>query len=101
VRWEAVDARSARATLVDGAVAITMLFGFNGEGLIETVRAEARGRTVGNQVIPTPWQGRFWNYRERGNMQVPLEAEVAWLLPEGEKPYWRGRIIAIAYEFAR
>jgi hypothetical protein len=34
-------------------------------------------------------------------MQIPLEGEVAWLLPEGPKPYWRGRITDIAYELAR
>lgn len=101
VRWEEGGARSARATLVDGSVSVTMLFSFNGDGTIETVRAEARGRTVGDQVIPTPWQGRFWNYQQRGGMQVPLDGEVAWLLPEGAKPYWRGRIADIVYEFVK
>lgn len=101
VRWEALDAWSARATLTDGSIALAMIFTFDDSGTIETVRAEARGRTVGKQVIPTPWQGRFWNYQERGGMRVPLEGEVAWLLPEGAKPYWRGRITWIEYEFAR
>ncbi|WP_334189482.1 DUF6920 family protein [Noviherbaspirillum sp.] len=101
VRWDAVDDRRARGTLVDGPLTLAMLFTFNDEGLIDTVRAEARGRTVGDRIIPTPWQGRFWNYQERGGMVVPLEGEVAWLLPEGEKPYWRGRIAEIRYEFAR
>lgn len=101
VRWEALDARSARATLTDGAIALTMLFSFNDLGGLETVEAEARGRTVGKQVIPTPWHGRFWNYQERGGMQVPLDGEVAWLLPEGAKPYWRGRIAEIEYEFTQ
>jgi hypothetical protein len=100
VRWEAVDDRSAYATLTEGDISITMLFTFNEQGLIETVRAEARGRTVGDKVVPTPWQGRFWNYQERGGMRVPLDGEVAWMLPEGAKPYWRGRITEIAYEFA-
>lgn len=100
VRWDAHDARSARATLTDGPVSITMLFTFSNFGGIETVKAEARGRTVGQQVIPTPWQGRFWNYQERGGMLVPLEGEVSWLLPEGEKTYWRGRILEIEYELA-
>jgi hypothetical protein len=71
------------------------------EGLIEAVRADARGRTVGGEVVPTPWQGRFWNYEERCGMRVPLYGEVAWMLPEGEKPYWRGRITEIACDFAR
>lgn len=101
VRWEAVDDRSARATLTEGSIALTMLFTFSAQGLIDTVRAEARGRTVGGKVVPTPWRGHFWNYGERGGMRVPLDGEVAWLLPEGAKPYWCGRITEIAYEFAR
>jgi hypothetical protein len=101
VRWEAVDDHSAYATLEEGDISITMLFAFNEEGLIDTVRAEARGRAVGDEVVPTPWQGRFWNYEERGGMRVPLDGEVTWLLAEGEKPYWRGHITEISYEFAR
>ena len=34
-------------------------------------------------------------------MQVPVDGEVAWLLPQGPKPYWRGRITDIAFQFAR
>jgi hypothetical protein len=101
VRWEAADDRSAYATLTEGTTSITMLFAFDEQGLIESVGTEARGRTVGGEVVPTPWQGRFWNYEERGGMQVPLDGEVAWLLPEGPKPYWRGTIAEIDYEFAQ
>ena len=101
VRWEAVDERSAYATLTEGNISITMLFTFDEQGLIESVGTEARGRAVGGEVVPTPWQGRFWNYEERGGMRVPLDGEVAWLLPEGPKPYWRGSIAEIDYEFAQ
>lgn len=99
VRWEEVDAQSARATLTDGAISVTMAFTFNDRGLIESIRAESRGRAVGKETIPTPWQGRFWNYQRRDGMTVPFEGEVAWLLPEGAKPYWRGRIEDLAYHF--
>jgi hypothetical protein len=34
-------------------------------------------------------------------MRVPLEGWGAWLLPEGAKTYWRGRITRVSYEFAR
>ncbi len=98
VRWEEVDARSARAILVDGEISLMMVFTFDDEGLIETVRAENRGRIVGSQVIPTPWQGRFGNYQIQSGMLVPLDGEVAWLLTDGAKPYWRGRIQRIEYE---
>ncbi len=101
VRWESIDDRSAHATLTEGSLSVTMLFTFNDSGLIETVRAEARGRMVSGEIVPTPWQGRFWNYSERDGMRVPLDGEVAWLLPTGAKPYWRGQITEIAYEFTQ
>src|SRR5215211_3190819 len=78
VRWEAAGDRSARATLAEGDAEITMLFTFDDRGFIETVRAEARGRTVGGENVPTPWRGSFWNYEVRGGMLVPLDGEVAW-----------------------
>ena len=101
VRWEDADDRSAYATLHEGNHAIRMLFKFDGRGLIDTVRAEVRGRVVGDEIVSTPWRGRFWNYQERGGMIVPLDSEVAWLPPEGEKPYWRGHITEISYELAQ
>jgi hypothetical protein len=67
--------------------------------LIDSVHAESRWRTVNGELIATPWEGRFWNYGWRDGMRVPLEGEVAWLLPEGVQPYWRGRIESISYEF--
>jgi hypothetical protein len=101
VSWEAVDERSAYGTLADGDIVLTMLFTFNDQGLIDTVEAEKRGRTVDGEIVPTPWRGRFWNYEEREGMLVPTDGEVAWLLPESEKPYWRGHISDIEYDFAQ
>jgi hypothetical protein len=49
VHWKAVDDFSSRATLKDGKTAVTLLFRFDENGLIESVRAEARGRTIGAQ----------------------------------------------------
>jgi len=101
VQWRPVDERSAQATLSDGTIGVTLLFIFAEAGFIETVRAEARGRLEGERIVPTPWYARVWNYQERGGMLVPLDGEVAWVLPEGIRPYWRGHLEDIAYEFAR
>ena len=100
VLWDAVDDRSARATLKDGDLTLTLLFRFNDEGLIDTVRAESRAMLVGGKVAHAPWQGRSWNYAICDGMRVPLDSEAAWLLPEGAKPYWRGHITKLSYEFA-
>lgn len=101
VQWDAADAQSARATVVDGALSVSMVFTFDDEGLIRSVRADARGRTVGGRIVPTPWEGKWSDYQWRHGMRVPITGEVAWLLPEGRKPYWRGTITELRYEFAR
>src|SRR6202171_5045931 len=62
VRWDAVDDHSARAPLEDGDVIVTLLFRFGEDGLIDTARADARGRLVGATAVPTPWQGGVWEY---------------------------------------
>jgi hypothetical protein len=99
-QWEAVDDKSAKATLRDGDISVTMLFRFNENSLIESVRAEARGRTLAGKVIPTPWEGRWTSYELRNGMITPAEGEVAWMLPDGPKPYWRGRITRLNHEFS-
>jgi hypothetical protein len=99
VRWEAVDDRSAFATLNDGPISLTMLFRFNDDGLVESVRADARGRAVGKSIVMTPWEIQVSDYQERDGMRVPLRGEVAWIIPQGAKPYWRGEIKKIAYEY--
>lgn len=100
VRWEAVDDNAARATLVDQTISVTLLFRFGENGLIDSVLAQARGRMVGKSIVMTPWEGRWTNYQERNGMQVPMTGEVAWLTPQGRKPYWRGTIKSLTYEFA-
>lgn len=97
MQWEPIDAHNARATLVDGDVRLSMTFHFGANGLIETIRAEDRGRAVGDRVIPTPWEGRMFDYQRRNGLLVPVQGEVAWITPEGRLPYWRGTITELKY----
>ena len=97
VRWEAINDISARATLTDGAATVTLVFQFNAEGTIDTVRAEARYR---DKLTAMPWGGRFWEYSVCNGMLIPLEGEVGWEYPEGTRLYFKGRTTEIHYEFA-
>lgn len=101
VRWEPIDDVRASATLTDGANTARLVVEFDAQGLISSVSSEARYREVRGVQVATPWQGRFWDYQPHDGMLIPLEGEVAWLLPDGPKPYWRGRIRRIQYEYAR
>ncbi|MCH8529592.1 MAG: hypothetical protein LAT65_01945 [Saccharospirillum sp.] len=97
VTWHAIDDHSARATLTDQGITVSLTLSFNEAGLIDEVYSEARYRDVDGEQVATPWQGRFWEYERRDGLLVPLSGEVAWLLPEGPKPYWRGRMTDIHY----
>lgn len=97
--WTPVNDSAARATLVDRGTSVSVVFGFGADGLIVTMRAEGRDRIVDGVSTTLPWTGRFWNYMRRHGMRVPLNGEVAWELPEGPSPYWRGRVETISYDF--
>lgn len=99
VRWAAVDDNSAHATLVDGPLALTLLFRFNDAGLIDSFRAEARGAMVGKEMVTLPWEGNWSNYQVRDGMTVPLAGEVAWMHQEGRRAYFLGSVTSLAYQF--
>ena len=100
VQWAAVDSTSANATIVDGSVTLTLLFHFNDAGLIDSVRAEARGGMVGNELVMRPWECGLSNYQARDGMTVPLSGEAAWVRPDGRKTYFRGSVKTLSYEWA-
>jgi hypothetical protein len=100
VRWEAVDDHSANATVVDGALTLTLLFRFNDAGLIGSFRAEARGGMVDKKMVMAPWEGIWSNYQTRNGVQVPFSGEVAWVRSEGRKPYFIGTVTALTFELS-
>jgi hypothetical protein len=100
VRWEAVDDRSAYATLEEGDITLTMLFTFDEQGLIDTVRAEARGRAVGDEIVRRP--GRVASGTTKSVVACKCLSTARWPgCRRGEKPYWRGHITELDYEFQR
>jgi hypothetical protein len=101
VRWQGVNDHSAQATLRDGTAQVTLLFTFNDLDLITSVKAEARGRLVGKQVVATPWQAVVSDYQQQNGMLVPMQGEVSWVTAEGLRPYWRGHVREIVYSFPR
>jgi hypothetical protein len=100
VIWEAVGEHSANASIVDGPLTLKLLFRFNDADLIDSVHADARGSMVDNQVVMMPWECRMSNYAVRDGMTVPLTGEAAWMWSDGRKPYFRGTIQSLTYDFA-
>ena len=100
VHWEPIDDTSARASLADGDLSVSLVFLFDETGLIHRVQSTGRYRAVDGAMVQTPWEAVFSNYKERGGMRIPVQGEVAWSLPEARAPYWRGRITDVLYKFS-
>ncbi len=92
VTWEPMDPTHARATLRDGRSTASLEFEFNDRGEIVRTATPTCGRDVDGVAVPTPWGGRYWNYVRVGDVMVPQEGEVAWLLLKEEMPYWRAQM---------
>jgi hypothetical protein len=101
VQWAAVDGTSAKATIVDGSVTLTLLFHFNDAGLIDSVRAEARGAMVGKEMLMRPWECGLSDYQQQDGMLIPMAGEAAWVRPDGRKTYFKGAVTSLRYEVAR
>jgi hypothetical protein len=97
VRWESINDTSAHATLTDGGTTVSLVFNFNSEDVIDTIRSEGRYR---DKLTAMPWVGRFGEYSTRNGMLIPLEGEVGWEHPEGLRLYFMCRITELNYEFA-
>jgi hypothetical protein len=98
IRWEPIDDSSARATLSDSGITLSMDVHFGEQGEIVRVEAE-RLRDVNGHGVPTPFVGHVHRYERVDGMMIPIEGEVEWILPEGRFSFWRGRITDAKYDY--
>ncbi|MCB6180131.1 hypothetical protein LHP98_18605 [Rhodobacter sp. Har01] len=99
VTWTAVDATSARATMTDGPLTLTLLFRFGADGLVASIHADARAATVDGASVMLPWECRMSDYRPQAGMVVPMTGEVLYLTEQGERSYFHGTVTRIGYAF--
>jgi hypothetical protein len=98
VMWSPIDGETARATLADHGLSVWIDFHIGKRGDIVATSTE-RFRDVDGKTVLTPWTGAFGEYDRLDGMMVPRQGEVAWTLPDGSFPYWRGRILEAQYQF--
>lgn len=100
VLWTAVDGSFASATMTDGPTTVTMLFRFGADDLITAILVDGRATKVGDATVLMPWECRMSNYQTQDGMRIPRTGEALYLTAQGEKPYFKGTIDTLIYEFA-
>jgi hypothetical protein len=92
LRWNAIDAHSALATLTDHGISVSLEFRFAETGEVTGIYTPARWGTFGGGFEQHPWEGHFRNYQLRGGIFVPTEGDVAWQVDNQWHPVWRGTV---------
>jgi Family of unknown function (DUF6920) len=98
VVWSPIDDDSARASITDGGITVSLDFTFGDDGRIERAYTSARHRDVGGVGVPTPWACHYHKYESVEGVRVPMAGSAMWLLPDGELTYWRGHLTDLKYD---
>jgi hypothetical protein len=99
VKWEGIDANSARSTLTDRGMTVSALFCFDDKGKITNFIAERGRSTDGGKLVRTKWSTPISEYRTYGNgLRLPSKGEAIWHLDSGEYSYIKLEITEVEYD---
>jgi hypothetical protein len=92
LRWRVEGPDRLTVSTGAGETAVSVLLSLDSDGRIAGGFAPDRPRSATAPFLPTPWRGRFSDYRRHRNRWLPFAGEVAWEIDGKESCYWQGRI---------
>lgn len=96
IKWEAIDAHSARATMSYGGVTASGVFMFNEKGDMINFVAKRYMEKGGKYSLET-WSTPAKGYREFAGVRIPNKAEAVWKLKIGDFTWYQGEITEVEY----
>jgi hypothetical protein len=91
IRWEPIDASSARAIMTYGGVSAPATFFFDEAGRNARMIAD-RYQGNGPSASLQRWEGVSRTWARRGGLLVPVTGSVTWKLPDGDFEWYRWEI---------
>lgn len=92
LRWREGETNEIIVESGEGTSAAEITFGLDDAGRVTTVFAPDRPRSAVEPILPTPWRGRFSDYRLHQGRWIPFFGEVAWKIDGKEEVYWQGQL---------
>jgi len=92
LRWREDGPDTLAVSAGAGETASEVILSLDGDGRIAGGFAPDRPRSATAPFLPTPWRGRFTDYRLHSDMWLPFAGEVGWEIDGKEVLYWQGRI---------
>lgn len=92
LRWREDGPETLFVSAGAGETAVEVMLSLDKEGRIGGAFAPDRPRSLKPPFLPTPWRGRFSDYRRQAGRWLPFAGEVAWEVGGREIIYWQGQI---------
>jgi hypothetical protein len=92
LRWREDGPDKLAVSAGSGETAAEVVLSLDSQGRIAGAFAPDRPRSATAPFLPTPWYGRFTDYRRHNDMWIPFAGEVGWVIDGKEGLYWQGRI---------
>jgi len=92
LRWRDDGADGLVVGAGAGDTAVEVVLSLNADGRIAGAFATDRPRSATAPILPTPWRGRFSDYRRHNERWLPFAGDVAWEIGGKEFVYWQGRL---------
>ena len=90
LRWRKDGPDVLAVSAGSGETASEVVLSLDSEGRIAGGFALDRPRAAEAPILPTPWRGRFSDYRRHNDRWLPFSGEVAWEIDGKEIVYWQG-----------
>jgi hypothetical protein len=99
VKWEPMDANSARATMTVKGVTASALLKFSDEGKLVDFVAQ-RFMSSGDKYVKELWSTPVEDYKEFNNIVLPAKGRAVWILKTGDFCYIELELVDIEYNVA-
>jgi len=93
LRWREDGPDTLAVSAGSSEIASEVVLSLDSEGRISGAFAADRPRSATAPILPTPWHGRFADYRRHEGRWLPFAGEVAWEIEGSEIVYWQGRLV--------
>jgi hypothetical protein len=97
ITWQAVDRKTAKATMSYGGVSASALFAFDERGRFSSLHAK-RYMGSGDAATLEEWVVPATDWRVIRGVEIPVRGEVVWKLKTGDFSYYRWEIVDVEYD---
>lgn len=92
LRWRQDPAGTIFVSAGSSETSVEVELTLDREGRIAGAYSPDRPRSATAPFLPTPWRGRFSDFRQHQGVWIPYAGEVGWEIDGKYHLYWQGRI---------